>query len=222
MSTDTDFPDYFVEIADSYGQQLIEGGISLYTFRREDETLDVVMSESGGCDARYRPAQGHETYYHVTVSYEIEGAMAPLIDDGWELPEIDATLREIALQDRLAILREQKAGLTLTTPDLVTHDEYRPLRAEIGRKKSRSGELIVMMQNEAGEEFAVYETVDGEFVSCVIGINAQQIEWYEIEPYGGIESATVCWLETGYELVKYDEEATQRISERIRKATLNY
>lgn len=148
--------------------------------------------------------------------------MLPLIASGWKLPEIDATLSELALQDQLAILREQKAGLTLTTPDLISHEEYRPMRADIGQAKSRSGDLVVMMQNKTGEEFAVYETVNGEFVCCVMDVDAQEIEWYGLEPTAGIESSTLCWLETGYELLEYDEEATERINEQIRKATLNY
>lgn len=219
----TNFPDYFVDVADSYGRQLIEDGADLYVFERgDDEQFKIVMSGSGGCDGRYRSRSG-VTYYHITIAYEVEAAVIPLIDDGWTFPEVDAILHTLPLQDQLAILHEHKAGTrtNLTTPDLADNREFSPLKAKIGREKSRSGDLIVLMRNEIGEEIAVYETVDNQFVGCVMDINAEEITWYEIEPLGGVESAMMCWLDVGYELVEYNEEAAVRIAEQIREATFS-
>jgi hypothetical protein len=215
----TNLPDHFVTIADSYGKRLIEDGSRLYSFERGNEQFEVVMSASGGCDGRYRPGKGRDTYWHITVTYEIEAAVLPLLRDGWTLPEVDSELSELALQDQLAILRERKSGIRLTTPDLTNNDEFQQLKAEVGREKSRSGSLIVLMRSESGEEFAVYETTDSRYVGCVMDVDAESIEWYQIEPLVGIESATKCWLDTGYDLVEYDDAAAARVNEQIRKVS---
>lgn len=214
----TDFPDHFVTVGESYGKRLFNNGTELYSFERENEQFDVVMAESGGCDGCYRPESDRDTYYHITVAYEIEAAVLPLIDNGWTLPEINANLATMALPEQLAILRERKSGFQLTTPDLLNNSEYKTVDDSLGREISRSGSLVVMMKSGIGEEFAVYETAEGRYIGCVMNVDENEIEWYEIEPHVGIESATKCWLDVGYDLVEYDEAAAVRINEHIQEA----